>query len=145
MRTHVAGDFPAVGVHAPAACRATLATKARQTPAPPVTFDAWDLQFEGTPVPVVKIHELPAHGKPCRVISSGKVYLRSYDGDYELSQVEEQAVANRSTPTFDQQPVRGTDTTDLRPDLLTAYLASCRASSTAISAPTPSPRPSPCD
>ena len=125
--------FAAVGVYDPAACKATLATKARQALDPPVTFDAWDLQFEGAPVLVAKIHELPAHGKPCRVISSGKAYLRSYDGDYELSQVEEQAfVANRSTPVFDQQPVPGTGTTDLRPDLLAAYLTSCRASSTAL-------------
>jgi ATP-dependent DNA helicase RecG len=127
--------FTAVGVYDPAACKATLATKARQALDPPVTFEAWDLTFEGAPVLVAKIHEQPAHGKPCRVISSGKAYLRSYDGDYELSQVEEQAfVANRSTPVFDQQPVPGTATSDLRPDLLAAYLASCRASSTALAA-----------
>ena len=127
--------FAAVGVYDPAACKATLATKARQALRPPVTFDVWDLQFEHTPILVVKIHEQPAHGKPCRVISSGKAYLRAYDGDYELSQVEEQAfVANRSTPVFDQQPVPATATTDLHPDLLTAYLASCRASSTALAA-----------
>jgi ATP-dependent DNA helicase RecG len=125
--------FATVGVYDPAACKATLAGKARRGLDPPVTFEAWDLQFEGAPVLVAKIHELPAHGKPCRVISSGKAYLRSYDGDYELSQVEEQAfVANRSTPTFDHQPVPGTGTTDLRTDLLISYLDSCRASSTAL-------------
>lgn len=125
--------FAAVGVYDPAACKATLATKTRQALDPPVTFDAWDIRFEGVPVLVAKIHELPAHGKPCRVISSGKAYLRSYDGDYELSQVEEQAfVANRSTPLFDQQPIPGTTTADLRPDLLAAYLTSCRAASTAL-------------
>ena len=126
---------PGHGVYDPAACKATLATRARQALRPPVTFDAWDLQFEDAPVLVVKIHEQPAHGKPCRVISSGKAYLRAYDGDYELSQVEEQAfVANRTTPVFDQQPVAGTTTTDLRPDLLASYVASCRASSTALAA-----------
>jgi ATP-dependent DNA helicase RecG len=51
--------------------------------------DSWDLQFEGKPVVVARIHEVPAQGKPCRVKSSGKAFLRSYDGDYELSQVEE--------------------------------------------------------
>ncbi len=127
--------FAAVGVYDAAACKATLATKARQALDPPVTFEAWDLTFEGVAVLVVKIHEQPAHGKPCRVLSSGKAYLRSYDGDYELSQVEEQAfVANRSTPVFDQQPVPGTTTADLRADLLASYLTSCRASSTALGA-----------
>jgi ATP-dependent DNA helicase RecG len=125
--------FAAVGVYDATACKATLATKARQALDPPVTFDAWDLRFEGVHILAARIHELPAHGKPCRVTFSGKAYLRSYDGDYELSQVEEQAfVANRSTPVFDQQPVPGTSVTDLRPDLLTAYLASCRTSSTAL-------------
>jgi len=80
-----------------------------------------------------RIHELPAHGKPCHVLSSGKAFLRSYDGDYELSQVEEQAfIANRSLPVFDQQAVPGTGTKDLRPDLLAAYLDSCRSSSRAL-------------
>lgn len=127
--------FAAVGVYDAAACKAALAAKARKALDPPVTFEAWDLHFEGATVLVAKIHEQPAHGKPCRVVSSGKAYLRSYDGDYELSQVEEQAfVANRSTPVFDQQPVPGSSTADLRPDLLASYLASCRASSTALAA-----------
>ena len=127
--------FAAVGVYDATACKATLATKARQALDPPVTFDAWDLRFEGAVLLIARIHEQPAHGKPCRVISSGKAYLRSYDGDFELSQVEEQAfIANRTTPVFDQQAVPGTTTADLRPDLLSAYLASCRASSTALAA-----------
>ena len=125
--------FAAVGVYDPAECKATLANRARQALTPPVTLDVWDVLFEGAAVVVAKIHEMPAQGKPCRVSSSGKAYLRSYDGDYELSQVEEQAfIANRSTPTFDQQPVPDTGVGDLRPDLLVAYLASCRASSSAL-------------
>lgn len=36
--------FAPVGVYDPAACRATLATKARRALDPPVTFDAWDLR-----------------------------------------------------------------------------------------------------
>jgi ATP-dependent DNA helicase RecG len=120
--------FAAVGVHDPVACKSTLAVKARQALDPPVTFDVCDLRFEGADIVIAKIHELPAHGKPCRVVSSGKVFLRSYDGDYELSQVEEQAfVANRATPVFDQQPVAGTTVSDLRQDLLASYLISCRA------------------
>ncbi|GAB6903684.1 hypothetical protein JCM9957A_67760 [Kineosporia succinea] len=127
--------FAAVGVYDVVACKATLATKTRQALDPPATFEAWDLEFEGAAVLVAKIHEQPSHGKPCRVTSSGKAYLRSYDGDYELSQVEEQTfIANRSTPMFDQQVVPGATRNDLHPDLLAAYLASCRASSTALAA-----------
>ncbi len=119
--------FAAVGVYDVVACKATLATKTRQALDPPATFEAWDLEFEGAAVLVAKkIHEQPSHGKPCRVTSSGKAYLRSYDGDYELSQVEEQTfIANRSTPMFDQQVVPGATRNDLHPDLLAAYLASC--------------------
>lgn len=56
-------------------------------------------------------------------------------GDCELSQAEEQVlVTNRSNPVFDQQPVPGTSVADLRPNLLMAYLASCRTPSTALAA-----------
>jgi ATP-dependent DNA helicase RecG len=122
-----------VGVYDVAACKAALATRARQALVPPVTFDVWDQTFEGVSVVVARIHETPAHGKPCRVASSRKAYLRSYDGDYELSQVEEQTfIANRSTPTFDQQPMPGTGVGDLSATFLTAYLSTCRAGSTAL-------------
>ena len=128
-----ASRFGSVGVYDVSACKTALARIARQSLSPPVTFEVWDLVFEGSTVVVARVHEMPASGKPCRVGASGKAYLRSYDGDFELSQVEEQAfLANRSTPTFDSEIVPGSGVHDLHPDLLRAYLTSCRASSSSL-------------
>ena len=127
--------FASVGVYDVAACKTALANVARQALDPPVTFDVFDFMFEGRPVVAAQIHELPASAKPCKVRAEGKAYLRAYDGDYPLSQVEEQAfLANRDTPTFDKEAVPGTSTSDLDKDLLQAYLSSCRASSSALAA-----------
>ncbi len=37
-----------------------------------------------------RVHECDPSAKPCRVAATGKAYLRSYDGDFELSVIEEQ-------------------------------------------------------
>jgi len=59
--------------------------------------------------------------------------LRAYDGDYELSQVEEQAfLANRDTPRFDQEVVSGAAVDDLDETLVAAYVANCRSSSESL-------------
>jgi ATP-dependent DNA helicase RecG len=72
--------------------------------------------------------------KPVRVRASSRAYLRANDGDYELSQVEEQAfLANREMPRFDQAAVAGaTVDGDLDQALIEAYLDSCRSSSASL-------------
>lgn len=126
-------DFAAVGVFDVSQAKSRLASLARQGVQPPVTFDSYDVEFEGSYIVVADIHELPSSGKPCRVASSGKAYLRAYDGDYELSQVEEQAfLANRSTPRFDQAEVGGSSLIDLDDSLVRGYIESCRATSVAL-------------
>lgn len=128
-----ANGFASVGVYDAAVCQAALAAQARSALDPPITFQSWRMVFEGAPVVVAAIDELSPSVKPCRVRASGKAYLRGYDGDYALSPVEEQAfLANRTTPTFDQQPVADASRADLDTDLVAAYLSSCRASSAAL-------------
>lgn len=130
-----AAGFAPTGVYDVAACKAALASASRQAVVPPVTFDVQDFHFEGAMVVAATVHELPPSGKPCRVTATRKAYLRAYDGDYELSQVEEQAfLAHRSTPTFDRDSVAGTSTSDLNSELLAAYLGSCRSASSALAA-----------
>ena len=45
-----ANGFASVGVYDVAACKAALANVARQSLFPPVTFEVWDLVFEGPAV-----------------------------------------------------------------------------------------------
>lgn len=130
-----AAGFAPIGVYDVAACKAALASASRQAVVPPVTFDVADFLLEGAAIVAATVHELPASGKPCRVTATRKAYLRAYDGDYELSQVEEQAfLAHRSTPAFDRDPVLGTTSADLNLDLLSAYVGSCRSTSSALAA-----------
>lgn len=125
--------FEAVGVFDPRDCKARVASLARQGVSPPVTIEVVDREFEGAPIVVVEIHESPGSAKPCRVASTKKAYLRSHDGDYELSQVEEQAfLANRSTPRFDQAAVPEAKRSDLDASLVASYIDSCRGTSSAL-------------
>jgi ATP-dependent DNA helicase RecG len=126
--------FAATGVYEAAACKAALAASARQTLDPPVTFAADTVVFEGAQLVVAEVHEAPSVAKPVRVKATGRAYLRVNDGDYQLSQVEEQAfLANRETPRFDQAAVVGaTVESDLDSTLVEAYLDTCRSSSASL-------------
>lgn len=125
--------FQSVGVYDAAECKRALASVVRHSIEPPLTFNAVTVEFEGKQLVVAEIDELPAASKPCRVASSKKAYLRSYDGDYQLSALEEQAfLANRSTPRFDISAADGSTAVDLDEDLIRSYVQTCRQSSTAL-------------
>lgn len=128
-----AGAFVSRGVYDPAACQASLASVARQALDPPVAFQSSTVAFEGHELVVVTVGELSSLYKPCRVKRTGKAYLRAYDGDYEVSPVEEQAfIANRGASTADREPVAGAARADLDPELVQSYVDSCRSTSAAL-------------
>src|SRR5262249_8754551 len=79
------------------------------------------------PVVVAQVSECDRSAKPCRVTSTGKAYIRGYDGDFLLSDLEEQAfLAARKPPMFDRIPVEGATTGDLDAGLLEAFIATVR-------------------
>lgn len=126
-------NFSSVGVYDPAACKAALASLSRNGIEPAVNPRMWDFEFEGRPIVAAQIDELASSVKPCRVKGTGKAYLRSYDGDYELSQLEEQAfIANRDTPRFDQAVAGDSSKEDLDGTLVESYVENCRATSPAL-------------
>lgn len=103
-----------------------LATKARSY-LPPVQLTIKGGMYEGHPIVVAKVHECDVSAKPCRVASSGTAYLRGYDGDFELSDLEVQGfLSSRRPPHFDREPVEGGTTADLDPDLVAAFVAAVR-------------------
>ncbi|MEJ5944304.1 RNA-binding domain-containing protein [Pseudokineococcus basanitobsidens] len=127
--------FAVVGVYDAAAAMKAMVAVARQSLDPPVVVHPERLDVAGHVVVVVRVREADLHAKPVRVGATGRAYLRAYDGDYVLSHVEEQAfVASRSTPVSDHAVVAGTSVEDLDEDLLRAYIASCRASSSSLAA-----------
>ena len=64
-----------------------LANKARAY-TPPVTITIRDATVDGSTVIVAEVAECPTAFKPCRVTSTGKASVRSYDGDFEVSGLE---------------------------------------------------------
>ncbi|MGW0248840.1 ATP-binding protein [Nocardia goodfellowii] len=82
---------------------------------------------DGLPVVVIRVYECDRSSKPCRVTASGTAYVRCHDGDFALSEVEEQAfLAARQPPLFDRQPVDGSTLNDLDPELVGEFLRSVR-------------------
>lgn len=126
--------FASVPVYDVGDAQARVATIARRDVVPPVMVDVGLRQVDGRSLVVAEVQESPAASKPVRVRRSQKAYLRAYDGDFEMSALEEQAlIANRDHPRSDRQPVAGTSVDDLDADLLSAYRRTCRTSSSALS------------
>jgi ATP-dependent DNA helicase RecG len=79
-----------------------------------VRLDIEDGAVDGVPVVVAQVSECDRSVKPCRVASTGKSYIRGYDGDFLLSELEEQAfLAARKPPMFDRAPVEDATVADL--------------------------------
>jgi len=113
--------FQPVGLDDPNTLKQGLGSQARAF-TPPVRLDITDAQVDGKAVVIAEVAECDTADKPCRVTSTGKAYLRSHDGDYELSPLEEQGfLAGRTAPHFDRQAVPGATAGDLDPDLVAAW------------------------
>ncbi|MGD9988867.1 ATP-binding protein [Pseudonocardia sp.] len=127
------GAFEAVGVYDVAECKQAVAAAARNAVEPPLTLSVESFEFERVQIVVATVNELPASGKPCKVKASGRAYLRSYDGDYALSDLEVQAfIANRAAPRFDQDAVVAATIADLDPDLVDIYVRTAKEASPAL-------------
>lgn len=126
--------FAARTVYDPVDAQTRLASIARKALDPPARIDVSTHLVESARLVVCEVFEAPASLKPSRVTSNGKAYLRAYDGDYEMSELEAQAfIANRDHPRFDRQAVPGASANDLDADLLAIYRETCRGSSTSLS------------
>jgi ATP-dependent DNA helicase RecG len=123
-----AAGFRPVRLADPQALKQGLAAKARSF-IPPVRLDIQDGTVDGSPVVIAEVSECDRSAKPCRVASTGKAYLRGYDGDFLLSDLEEQAfLAARKPPMFDRAPVEDATAGDLDEDLVESFIASIRRS-----------------
>ncbi len=103
-----------------------MATKARSF-TPPVRVHIEDGTVDGKSVVVVQVHECDRSAKPCRVTATGKAYLRSYDGDFAMSELEEQAfLISRKPPLFDRARVEDATPADLDADLIREFVRTVR-------------------
>lgn len=120
-------NFAPVHLSDPTKLMAGLASQARGAFDPPIMLRVEAVEFEGAHVVVAEVDETPATAKPCRLKRGGAAYLRFWDGDYQLSELEVQGFyESRGQPRFDLAVVPGTGVGDLDPDLLAGFLASIR-------------------
>jgi ATP-dependent DNA helicase RecG len=118
--------FRPVPLADPQALKQGLAGKARAC-VPPVRLSIGDGSVDGQPVILARVHECDPSAKPCRVTATNTAYIRGYDGDFPLSDLEVQGfLAARRPPLFDRQPVDGASFADLDAQLVASYLATVR-------------------
>lgn len=118
--------FRPVPLTDPQALKQGLAAKARSF-SPPVRLTIEDGVIDGAPVIIAQVHECDSSAKPCHIASSGESYLRGYNGDYRLSDLEEQAfLAARKPPLFDRAPVADSTVDDLDRELVAGFIATAR-------------------
>jgi ATP-dependent DNA helicase RecG len=90
---------------------------------PPVQLSIGEGLVDGMPVVVARVRECDLSAKRCRIASTGKAYFRVHDGDFVLSEVEEQAfLAQREPPPFDRAAVEGTTIDDIDPELVALWM-----------------------
>ena len=121
-------DFAPVGVYDPADLEKTLGNKLRRGLKPPNTMESGTILYEDAKIFVATIPPLPPYERPAYI--GGKAYVRSGDGDHEMSRHEtDLMVAQRTRTGFDEESVEYTSLADLDEGLKTAYLRDVRAKS----------------
>jgi ATP-dependent DNA helicase RecG len=115
--------FKATGVYDVADCQKRLAAIARDSLIPNVTILTEVTPFEEKQLVVATVVEASESIKPVKVKKTGIAYIRQYDGDYQLSKLEEQLfIANRGPSLFDSITVDGASFADLDDVLVRNYI-----------------------
>lgn len=93
---------------------------------PHVRVSISDAVVDSRSVVIVEVGECDAAFKPC-THATGKAWVRSYDGDFLLSDLERQGfLSNRTAPHFDITPVPGTTVADLEVSAVAAWRETVR-------------------
>jgi ATP-dependent DNA helicase RecG len=121
-----ATGFTPVPLADPHALKQALGNVARSL-TPPAGLTIGDAVVGSETVIVADVAECPVGQKPCYVTSTGTAYGRSFDGDFELSDLERQAfLVGRTYPRSDQDAVPGSSVADLDQALLADWIATVR-------------------
>jgi ATP-dependent DNA helicase RecG len=123
-------EFEVVGVYDLKLCRQTLANHAKKSFNVRVEMNTALIEFDGKLVVCAEIKEADKSLKPVMIANTGKSYIRMYDGDYELSDLEKQRfVAERGVSRYDEAALPGSGPGDLNLQLVDDYLTNRRAQS----------------
>lgn len=123
-----------IGVQHPHELQQALVSQARQGFSTEIAVDTYSITIEGKAVVAANVQETPVNSKPCRWKETRSAYLRQYDGDYRMSQQEEQQLLLRhQRPRQDSVAVPGTSVDNLDNELVQRFLRAVRTGSTALS------------
>ncbi|WP_167148111.1 ATP-binding protein [Actinomyces sp. ZJ308] len=122
-----------VGAQHPHDLMQALVSQARQGFSSEIAVDPRAIAIDGKTVVAANVQEVPVNSKPCRWKETGSAYLRQYDGDYRMSQQEEQQLLLRHRrPREDSVAVPGTTAKSLDNNLVQRFLRSVRTGTTAL-------------
>ena len=122
-----------IGVQQPHELQQALVSQARQGFSTEIAVDPRSIAIDGKTVIAANVQEVPINSKPCRWRETGSAYLRQYDGDYRMSQQEEQQLLLRhQRPRQDSIAIPGTSVDNLEGDLVQRFLRAVRTGSTAL-------------
>ncbi|MDR1185970.1 MAG: putative DNA binding domain-containing protein [Bifidobacteriaceae bacterium] len=132
-----AHGFSPTKVYDVAKCQQAVAGVCRDALAPGIIVTTKTEILDGVEVVIVHVPEVDRALKPIRVKRTGKAYLRQYDGDYPMAELEEQALmAARGQPVFDEETVQGATDQDLDAEAVSAYIRLRRGEARVFSAMT---------
>jgi ATP-dependent DNA helicase RecG len=91
-----------------------LASYARKEFSAPISIETSLIKVDDRKVVWAEIREADKSLKPIKIKNNGKSYIRLYDGDYELSEIEEQLfVSGRGASHFDEEIIHASSVADL--------------------------------
>lgn len=123
--SETADGIDVTGVDDPQTLMDQIGAKARQRVTPPIRLGAVEVhEIEGKNVVACVVPPQDPSLRPYRLGKNGPAFIRSADGDYEISEPEVRVMlAQMEPPQFDRRPVDGADVdVDLDPRLLEQYL-----------------------
>ena len=128
--------FELVGLTDPVKARDDIVAAASDQLEPPIRVETCLIDLDGVTVVVVEVEPLPSDLRPCFVRSRGLAtgaLIRTGDGDRRMTQAEiGLAIANRSQPRYDAEPVPDASVRDLDEHALRRTLQRVRESSRAL-------------
>ncbi|MPV52298.1 hypothetical protein GCO27_04295 [Corynebacterium sp. zg331] len=129
-----ADGFAVVGLDEPGKIAQGVVSQARSDAlSPSVTVDVEIVQYEGRNLVLCEVAGLPLPDKPC--LYEGVAYLRQFDGDYRMSDVELQMIADRKRHSALDDPgwlapdaisVTGSSRADFDSDIVASLIENTR-------------------
>jgi ATP-dependent DNA helicase RecG len=125
--------FAVVGVYDPKDCQQTLADYAKNGFSAPIDLTSGLVTIDDRNIVWAEILEADRTLKPVKIKKNKRAYVRQYDGDFALSEQEEQMfVAGRGKSHYDEDTVPHTNAEDLDSGLVSAFVANRKQKSTTL-------------